>query len=110
MTDMRSALSQIGHLRAQLCGLVQMGCAEPVGTDMVAALYWQVTDNPPWRAISHSHQRHGRAGAAASEQLKTISSIRLSPCAMVRPDHPLADRAGLRMADRSLAHTIEPPR
>lgn len=51
----------------------------------------------------------------ASEQLKTIISVRQPLCAMVRPDHPLADRVSVRiadchkylvaLADRSPAHT-----
>ena len=114
MADMRSAESQIEQLRGLVRGTVRIGCAESVATDLVPA------------TIAHYQQSHpgvqfqlvaGVTGAlvaslladdvelilvhdpAPLEALRIISAIAQPLCAMLRPDHPLAARETLRLAD-----------
>ena len=114
MTDMRSAMSQIEQLRGQVRGVVHIGCAESVATDMVPHCISQYQTTHPGVQFRMATGVTGELvqqllrddvdlvlvhEPPASEQLKTIISVRQPLCAMVRPDHPLADRASVRMAD-----------
>jgi DNA-binding transcriptional LysR family regulator len=114
MADVRAAISHIEHLRGEVRGTVRLGCAESVGADLIPA------------AIAHYQQTHPAvqfqmaSGVTAnlvtsllqdlvdlilvhdpqpSNQIKVLASVRQPLCAMVRPDHPLAGHAQLRLTD-----------
>jgi DNA-binding transcriptional LysR family regulator len=114
MADMRSAESQIEQLRGLVRGTVRIGCAESVATDLVPSTIAQYQQSHPgvqFQVIA------GVTGAlvaslladdvelilvhdpAPLEALRTISAIAQPLCAMLRPDHPLAARETLRLAD-----------
>lgn len=112
--DLRSAASQIEQLRGLVRGTVRIGCAESVASDLMP------------RTIAHYQQAHPGvqfqvvSGVTAqlvqqlmaddvemvlvhdpqpSESLRVISALDQPLCAMLRPDHPLAGRESLRLAD-----------
>ncbi len=114
LADLRAAESQIEQLRGLVRGTVRIGCAESVATDLMPA------------TIAHYQQTHPGvqfqilAGVTAhlvqalladdvdmvlvhdpqpSESLRVVTALPQPLCAMLRPDHPLADRASLRLAD-----------
>ncbi|KLN54928.1 LysR family transcriptional regulator [Variovorax paradoxus] len=114
LADMRSAESQIEQLRGLVRGTVRIGCAESVATDLIPgtiAHYQQTHPGVQFQIVS------GVTGNLAaslmaddvelilvhdpqpSETLRVISAIAQPLCAMLRPDHPLAKRATLRLAD-----------
>jgi len=112
--DLRLAASQVEQLRGLVRGVVRIGCAESVSTDLVPGviahyqrthpgvrfqvasgvtprLVQQLLDDDVDLALVHDPQ--------PSESLRVISAIDQPLCAMLRPDHPLAGRASLRLAD-----------
>jgi len=114
MADVRAAVSHIEHLRGVVRGTVRLGCAESVGTDLMPAsiAHYQQT-NP-------AVQFHMTSGVTAnlvasllqdvvdlilihdpqpSDQIKVLAWQRQPLCAMVRPGHPLAGQATLRLTD-----------
>ena len=114
MADMRSAESQIEQLRGLVRGTVRIGCAESVATDLVpatVALYQQTHPGVQFEIVSGVTGNLAAALLAddvdlilahdpdPSEALRVISAIAQPLCAMLRPDHPLAGRKTLRLAD-----------
>jgi DNA-binding transcriptional LysR family regulator len=114
MADQRAAISHIEHLRGQVRGTVRVGCAESVATDLVPAAIAHYQKGHP------GVQFHMASGVTAalvasllqdavdlilvhdphpSDQIKVLASVRQPLCAMVRPDHPLATLAALRLTD-----------
>jgi len=112
--DLRLAASQVEQLRGLVRGVVRIGCAESVSTDLVPGviaqyqrahpgvrfqvasgvtprLVQQLLDDDVDLALVHDPQ--------PSESLRVISAIDQPLCAMLRPDHPLAGRASLRLAE-----------
>lgn len=114
LADLRSAASQIEQLHGLVRGTVRIGCAESVATDFMPG------------AIAHYQQQHpgvqfriatGVTGhlltrlhaddveivlvhdPQPSPALRVVSAIPQPLCVMLRPDHPLAGRATLRLAD-----------
>jgi DNA-binding transcriptional LysR family regulator len=114
LADLRSAESQIEQLRGLVRGTVRVGGAESVSTDLLPA------------TIAHYQQTHPgvqfqmKSGVTAqllqalvadevdmvlvhdpqpSEALRVITALPQPLCAMLRPDHPLAERSSLRLAD-----------
>ncbi len=114
LADLRSAESQIEQLRGLVRGTVRVGCAESVATDLLPA------------TIAHFQQTHPGVqfqlvvGVTAqllqglmaddielvlvhdpvpSMALRVVGALPQPLCAMLRPDHPLAGRSALRLAD-----------
>lgn len=114
LADLRAAESQIEQLRGLVRGTVRVGCAESVATDLMPA------------TIAHYQQTHPGvqfqilAGVTAQlvqalladdvdlvlvhdpqplESLRVVTALPQPLCAMLRPDHPLAGRESLRLAD-----------
>lgn len=114
LAEMRSAASQIEQLRGLVRGYVRIGCGESVANDLI-----------PWTTADYQRAHPGvqfqvLMGVTAemvaklenddvdlvlvhdpdpSEALKPLASLNQRLCAMMRPDHPLADRQELRLAD-----------
>ncbi len=114
LADLRSASSQIEQLRGLVRGTVRMGCAESVATDLVPgaiAHYQQSHPGVQFQVLSGVTNQLITALLAddvelvlvhdpePSDDLRVITAIPQPLCAMLRPDHPLADRTTLRLAD-----------
>lgn len=112
--DLRSAASQIEQLRGLVRGTVRIGCAESVATDLMPrtiAHYQQAHPGVQFQVVSGVTARLLQQLLAddvdmvlvhdpePSESLRVISALDQPLCAMMRPDHPLAARASLRLAD-----------
>ena len=114
MADVKAAVSHIEHLRGVVRGTVRIGCAESVGTDLIPASIAH------YQLAHPAVQFHMASGVTAqlitsllqdtvdlilvhdpqpSDQIKIIASVRQPLCAMVRPGHPLASQAVLRLTD-----------
>ncbi|MDP2073353.1 LysR family transcriptional regulator [Hydrogenophaga sp.] len=114
LSDLRSAQSQIEQLRGLVRGTVRLGCAESVATDLVPSAIVQHQSQHPgvqFQVVSgvtnHLVQLLGQDEVelvlvhdpAPSDDLQVISRLHQPLCAMVRPDHPLAERSSLRLTD-----------
>ncbi|WP_066266196.1 LysR family transcriptional regulator [Hydrogenophaga palleronii] len=114
LSDLRSAQSQIEQLRGLVRGTVRLGCAESVVTDLVPSAVAQYQAQHPgvqFQVASgvthHLVQLLGQDDVelvlvhdpAPSDDLQVISRLHQPLCAMVRPDHPLAGRSSLRLAE-----------
>ncbi|MDO9131634.1 MAG: LysR family transcriptional regulator [Hydrogenophaga sp.] len=114
LSDLRSAQSQIEQLRGLVRGTVRLGCAESVATDLVPSAIVQYQSQHPgvqFQVVSgvtnHLVQLLGQDEVelvlvhdpAPSDDLQVISRLHQPLCAMVRPDHPLAERSSLRLTD-----------
>lgn len=114
LSDLRSAVSQIEQLRGMVRGTVRIGCAESVSTDLVPsaiALYQQSHPGVQFRVLSGVTGQLIAALMAdevelvlvhdpePSDDLRVIASLDQPLCAMMRPDHPLAARQKIRLAD-----------
>jgi len=114
MADLRSAESQIEQLRGLVRGTVRIGCAESVATDLIPrtiARYQQAHPGVQFQVVSSTTTLLVAAlmaddielvlvhDPAPSQLLRVISAVAQPLCAMVRPDHPLASRKTLRLAD-----------
>lgn len=114
MSDLRSAASQIEQLRGLVRGTVRIGCAESVATDFMPgaiAHYQELHPGVQFRVVT-GVTGHLLARLHADEveivlvhdplpspALRMVSAIRQPLCVMLRPDHPLAGRKTLRLAD-----------
>jgi len=114
LAELRSAGSQIEQLRGLVRGTVRMGCAESVATDLVPATiahYQQAHPGVTFQVVSGVTQQLITALLAdqvelvlvhdpePSDSLRVIAALEQPLCAMLRPDHPLAKRKTLRLAD-----------
>jgi DNA-binding transcriptional LysR family regulator len=114
LSDLRSAVSQIEQLRGMVRGTVRIGCAESVSTDLVPsaiALYQQSHPGVQFRVLAGVTGQLVAALMAdevelvlvhdpePSDDLRVMASLDQPLCAMMRPDHPLAGRQKIRLAD-----------
>jgi DNA-binding transcriptional LysR family regulator len=114
LSDLRSAVSQIEQLRGLVRGTVRIGCAESVSTDLVPsaiALYQQSHPGVQFQVLAGVTGQLVAALMAdevemvlvhdpePSDDLRVIASLDQPLCAMMRPDHPLASRPKIRLAD-----------
>jgi DNA-binding transcriptional LysR family regulator len=114
LADLRTAESQIEQLRGLVRGTVRVGGAESVSTDLLPSTIAQYQQTHP------GVQFQMRSGVtmqllqaliadeidmvlvhdpAPSEALRVVTALPQPLCAMLRPDHPLADRQTLRLSD-----------
>lgn len=114
LADLRSAESHIEQLRGLVRGTVRLGCAESVATDLVPSAVVQYQAQHPgvqFQVVSGvTNHLVGLLGQdevelvlvhdpAPSDDLRVISRLHQPLCAMMRPDHPLAGRESLRLAE-----------
>lgn len=114
LADLRSAQSQIGQLQGLVRGTVRLGCAESVATDLVPSAVAQYQGQHPGvqfqvisgvtselvnRLLQDEVELVLVHDPAPSDELRVISRLHQPLCAMLRPDHPLAGRESLRLAD-----------
>lgn len=114
LADLRSAGSQIEQLRGLVRGTVRLGCAESVATDLIPsaiAHYQQTHPGVQFQVVSGVTQQLVGAllqddvelvlvhDPEPADDLRVLAAIGQPLCAMVRPDHPLASRASLRLSD-----------
>lgn len=114
LSDLRSAVSQIEQLRGMVRGTVRLGCAESVSTDLVPSAIAQYQQSHPGVQFQVLAGVTGQLVAALradevelvlvhdpepSDDLRVIASLDQPLCAMMRPDHPLAGRQKIRLAD-----------
>ena len=114
MADVRSAVSHIEHLRGEVRGTVRIGCAESVGADLIPAsiahyqqsrpaVQFQMASGVTAQLVSSLLQDTVDLilvhDPQPSDQIKVLASVRQPLCAMVRPGHPLASHAALRLTD-----------
>lgn len=114
MSDLRAAVSQIEHLRGQIRGTVRIGGAESVCSDLIPrsiARYQQahsgvqfhvvtgVTEHLTTQLLNDDVDLILVHQPSASDQLAVLASIVQPLCAVMRPDHPLATRESVRIAD-----------
>jgi DNA-binding transcriptional LysR family regulator len=114
LADLRTAESQIEQLRGLVRGTVRVGGAESVSTDLLPSTIAQYQQTHP------GVQFQMRSGVtiqllqaliadeidmvlvhdpAPSEALRVVTALPQPLCAMLRPDHPLAERQALRLSD-----------
>jgi DNA-binding transcriptional LysR family regulator len=114
LADLRAAESQIEQLRGLVRGTVRVGCAESVATDLMPATiahYQQTHPGVQFQVLSGVTAQLIQALLAddvdlvlvhdpqPAESLRVITALPQPLCAMLRPDHPLATRDSLRLAD-----------
>jgi DNA-binding transcriptional LysR family regulator len=114
LADLSSAASQIEQLRGLVRGTVRIACAESVAHDLVPAQVAQYQVRHP--GVQFQVTVGASVGLLASlladeadvllahdippsAQLNEIASIEQPLYVLMRPDHPLADRPRLRLAD-----------
>ena len=114
MADLRSTVSQIEQLRGMVRGMVRIGCAESVASGLMPQRV------AAFQALHPGVQFQLRSGVTGhilealerdeidlalvhdpvpSDTFKVWSAVAQPLCAMLRPDHPLASRSRLRLAD-----------
>jgi DNA-binding transcriptional LysR family regulator len=114
LADLRAAESQIEQLRGLVRGTVRVGCAESVATDLMPATiahYQQTHPGVQFQVLSGVTAQLIQALLAddvdmvlvhdpqPAQSLRVITALPQPLCAMLRPDHPLAARESLRLAD-----------
>jgi DNA-binding transcriptional LysR family regulator len=114
LADLRSAESQIEQLRGLVRGTVRVGCAESVGTDLMPATiahYQQSRPGVQFQIVAGVTTQLLQAlldddvdmvlvhDPQPSESVRVVTALPQPLCAMLRPDHPLAERKSLRLAD-----------
>jgi len=114
IADLRSAGSQIEQLRGLVRGTVRVGCAESVATDFMPNAIASYQENHPGVQFQVLSGVTNQLVAALlrddvelvmvhdpqpSDALRVLTALPQTLCAMLRPDHPLARRASLRLAD-----------
>lgn len=114
LADLSSASSQIEQLRGLVRGMVRIACAESVAHDLVPAQIAAYQERHP--GVQFQVMVGASVGLLASlladeadlllahdippsPQLVEIASIEQPLYALMRPDHVLADRPRLRLAD-----------
>jgi DNA-binding transcriptional LysR family regulator len=117
MQELRSAGSQIEQLRGLVRGTVRVGCAESVATDFMPHAIAQYQESHPGVQFQLLAGVTAQLVAALlnddvelvmvhdpspSETLRVLTALPQPLCAMLRPDHPLAARESLRLADCAL--------
>ena len=114
LSELEAATSSIEQLQGLMRGVVRLGCAESVGTDIVPRIV------ALWQARHPGVQFHIQVGGTqslmaslledevelvvahdrpANTQVKVLADIPQPLHVMMRPDHALAGRATLRLAD-----------
>jgi DNA-binding transcriptional LysR family regulator len=114
LSELESATSQVEQLRGLMRGVVRLGCAESVGTDIVPRIV------AAWQARHPGVQFHLRVGGTQSllaammedevelvvahdppppPQVKLLADMAQPLHVMMRPGHPLAASRVLRLAD-----------
>jgi DNA-binding transcriptional LysR family regulator len=114
IADLRSAGSQIEQLRGLVRGTVRVGCAESVASDFMPHAIAQYQSAHPGVQFQMLSGVTGQLVAALlrddvelvlvhdpqpTDALRVLTALPQSLCAMLRPDHPLAGRQSLRLAD-----------
>lgn len=114
IADLRSAGSQIEQLRGLVRGTVRVGCAESVATDYMPHAIGRYQESHPGVQFQLLSGVTGQLVAALlrddvelvmvhdpqpSEGVRVLTALPQPLCAMLRPDHPLAGRPSLRLAD-----------
>jgi DNA-binding transcriptional LysR family regulator len=114
IADLRSAASQIEQLRGLVRGTVRVGCAESVATDYMPHAIARYQEDHPGVQFQLLSGVTGQVLAALlrddvelvmvhdpqpSEGVRVLTALPQPLCAMLRPDHPLASRPTLRLAD-----------
>ncbi|WP_298932786.1 LysR family transcriptional regulator [uncultured Ramlibacter sp.] len=114
IADLRSAGSQIEQLRGLVRGTVRVGCAESVATDFIPNAIAHYQESHPGVQFQVLSGVTGQLVAALlrddvelvmvhdpqpSDALRVLTALPQTLCAMLRPDHPLAGRESLRLAD-----------
>jgi DNA-binding transcriptional LysR family regulator len=114
LSELEAATSTIEQLQGLMRGVVRLGCAESVGTDIVPRIV------AGWQARHPGVQFHIQVGGTQSlmaslleddvelvvahdpppgQQVKVLADMPQPLHVMMRPGHPLAGRAALRLAD-----------
>lgn len=114
MVEMRSATSQIEQLRGLVRGTVRIACAQSVTSDLVPHAIAGYQEKHPG---VHFHLSSGVTSAMIasllrddvdlvlahdpppSDALQIVAEVPQPLCVMMRPDHPLAGRSSLRLAE-----------
>lgn len=114
LADLESAASQIEQLQGLVRGTVRIACAESVAHDLIpttiaayqvthpgvqfrvtvggtGGLFRALMDDEVELIVAHD--------PPVSEGLQELASVSQPLCAMMRPDHPLAGKASIRLAD-----------
>jgi DNA-binding transcriptional LysR family regulator len=114
IADLRSAASQIEQLRGLVRGTVRVGGAESVATDYMPQAIAHYQESHPGVQFQLLSGVTGQLVAALlrddvelvmvhdpqpSEGVRVLTALPQPLCAMLRPDHPLASRPSLRLAD-----------
>lgn len=114
LSDLASAASQIEQLRGLVRGTVRIASAESAANDLLpktiaryqerypgVRFQMQVGSTAPLMAalIADEADLLLAHDPPSSDMLNIIESIKQPLCAMMRPDHPLAIRTTLRLAD-----------
>ena len=114
LSELEAATSSIEQLQGLMRGVVRLGCAESVGTDIVPRIV------AGWQARHPGVQFHIQVGGTQSlmaslledevelviahdpppgQQVKVLADMPQPLHVMMRPGHPLASRKTLRLAD-----------
>ncbi len=114
LSELEAATSTIEQLQGLMRGVVRLGCAESVGTDIVPRIV------AGWQARHPGVQFHIQVGGTQSlmaslledevelviahdpppgQQVKVLADMPQPLHVMMRPGHPLASRKTLRLAD-----------
>lgn len=114
LSELEAATSNIEQLQGLMRGVVRLGCAESVGTDIVPRIV------AGWQAKHPGVQFHIQVGGTQSlmaslledevelvvahdpppgQQVKVLADMPQPLHVMMRPDHALASRKTLRLAD-----------
>jgi DNA-binding transcriptional LysR family regulator len=114
LSDLASVSSQIEQLKGLVRGKVSIACSESVGDDLIPSAIARYQQRYPGVQF---HIRVGNTSSLMSalleyeadlilahdpppsEALDEILSISQPLCAMVKPDHPLAGKGKIRLAD-----------
>ena len=114
LSDLSAAGSQIEQLRGLVRGSVRIACSEAVAYDLIPILIGQYQQKHPGVHFSIDGGATPKLFAALmaddvdlmlahdpplSPMLNEICANEHVLCAMMRPDHPLAERKSIRLAD-----------